>query len=277
VTRLWSLFALVVVIFGVLTFILGAQNNIWLPEDHSLHGSVIDKLFYFILVLTGIVFVATEGCLFYFLWKYSGSHNKEPIKYTHGSHTLEIIWTIIPAATLLFIAIYQFNSWAEAKMRNPIFGDDGIQGTQDDMSFTVEVTARQWEWRIRYPGADGKLGTEDDLFTVNELHVPANENVVISLKSADVLHSFFIPEMRLKQDAVPGTAIPVWFFPKKKPDERNYEVDIVCAEHCGARHYAMKGRVWVEDRDTYDQWIKKLTDRQNAKTNSVATSSGEGK
>ncbi len=160
-------------------------------------------------------------------------NNPDPIKYTHGSHTLEIVWTIIPAATLLFIAIYQFNSWAQTKMRNPIYGPDGVQGVNevtginDDMAPTVEVTARRWEWRIRYPGKDGILGTPDDLFTVNDLHVPANKDTVVLLKSNDILHSFFLPNMRVKQDAVPGMQIPVWFKPIKEPFERNYTVDIV--------------------------------------------------
>ena len=73
----------------------------------------------FILWLTGVVFVATEGTMFWFLWKYNAQANREPVKYTHGSHNLEIVWTILPAVTLLFIAIYQMNAWADSKMRNP--------------------------------------------------------------------------------------------------------------------------------------------------------------
>ncbi len=92
-----------------------------------------------------------------------------------------------------------------------MYGPDHIAGTADDKLPTVEVTARQWEWRIRYPGEDGKLGTSDDIFDVNELHVPANEDVIVALKSNDILHSFFIPNLRVKQDAVPGMKIPVWF------------------------------------------------------------------
>ena len=80
-------------------------------------GRSIDHLFKFILVLTGVVFIVTELALFWFLWRYDGKTNTQPVKFTHGSHTLEICWTIVPAATLLFIAIYQMNAWAAAKMR----------------------------------------------------------------------------------------------------------------------------------------------------------------
>ena len=73
----------------------------------------------FILWLTGVAFIATEGVLFWFLWKYNATDNRQPVKFSHGSHTLEVVWTILPAATLLFIAIYQMNAWAESKMRVP--------------------------------------------------------------------------------------------------------------------------------------------------------------
>ena len=76
------------------------------------------------------------------------------------------------------------------------------------MAPTVEVTGRQFEWRLRYPGTDGKLGTQDDVYVVNDLHVPVNEDILVDLKSMDVLHDFFLPNLRVKQDAVPGMAIP---------------------------------------------------------------------
>jgi len=261
--------ALATLVFGTLCFAVAPttwfwDKPMWLPADYSEHGGEIDKLFYFILALTGVVFLATEFILFYFMWKYDATANKEPVKYSHGSHSLEIVWTIIPAATLLFIAIVQFNSWAESKMQNPMYGADMIAGTEDDMQPTVEVTARQWEWRIRYPGADGRLGTPDDIFDVNVLHVPANENVVVSLKSSDVLHSFFIPELRIKQDAVPGMKIPVWFkVPRENPNEP-LSMEIVCAEHCGARHYAMKGRVIVQSAEEYASFLRRKFREQSA-------------
>ena len=244
---LWSLIFLAVPVLGVATFAIAPSYNIWLPKNVSEHGSSIDGLFYFILALTGVVFIATEGLLFWFIWKYDAAKAKGPATYIHGSHTLEVVWTIIPAATLLFLAIYQMNTWADVKMRRPA------------MAPTVEVVARQFEWRLRYPGRDGMLGTRDDLFLTNDLHLPVDEDVLIQLKSMDVLHSFFLPNFRIKQDAVPGMKIPVWFKAKETG-----QFDIVCAELCGWGHYKMKGRVTIESRADFERWLEETYARQEA-------------
>lgn len=240
--KLWSLLFLLVPVLGIGLFVWAPSNGYWLPRDISKHGWQIDHLFNFILVLTGLVFAATEFVLFWFLWRYDAKTNRAPIKYTHGSHNLEVIWTILPAATLLFIAIYQMNAWADVKMRKP-----------KDMPPTVEVTARQFEWRLRYPGPDGKLGTPDDVHHVNDLHIPVDEEVLVQLESMDVLHDFFLPNLRIKQDAVPGMTIPVWF---RATDVGTY--DLVCAELCGWGHYKMKGRLTIESRASFDQWLAKM-------------------
>jgi len=261
--KLWSLLFLLVPVLGVATFLAAPYYKIWLPEDVSIHGRTIDHLFMFILWLTGFVFIATEIALFWFLWRYDDHVNRKPAIFVHGSHSLEVVWTIVPAATLLFIAIYQMNAWAENKMRRPDLGPDGIAGLNketginDDMPPTVEVTARQFEWRLRYPGPDGQIGTSDDLYGVNDLHIPVDEEVLISLKSQDVLHSFFLPNMRVKQDAVPGMKIPVWFRATKPG-----VYDLVCAELCGWGHYKMKGRVTVQSRADYDRWLAELQQAQ---------------
>jgi cytochrome c oxidase subunit 2 len=179
------------------------------------------------------------------MWKYDAKRNPAAAKFTHGSHDIEVMWTLLPAATLLFIAIYQMNAWAQVKIFKP------------DMEPTVEVTARQFEWRVRYPGPDGKFDTRDDLFTVNDLHLPVGETVLIDLKSSDVLHSFFLPHMRLKQDAVPGSKIPMWL---KIKEEGMY--DLVCAELCGWGHYKMKGRVTAQSREDFDKYLAQLQAEQ---------------
>jgi cytochrome c oxidase subunit 2 len=123
----------------------------------------------------------------------------------------------------------------------------------------VEVVARQFEWRLRYPGRDGMLGTRDDLFLTNDLHLPVDEDILIQLKSMDVLHSFFLPNMRIKQDAVPGMKIPVWFKAKETG-----QFDIVCAELCGWGHYKMKGRITIESREDFNRWLDDQYARQQA-------------
>jgi len=263
VGKFWALVFLLVPVLGVACFAISPIYNHWLPVDVSDHGHTIDHLFYFILWLTGVVFVATEVALFWFMWRYDGQNTQRKVVFSHGSHSLEIIWTIIPAATLLFIAIYQMNAWAESKIRNPAAGPDGILGTADDMPPTLEVTARQFEWRLRYPGKNGRLGDADDIFVVNDLHLPVNEEILVDLKSADVLHSFFLPNLRVKQDAVPGMKIPVWF---RATEEGSY--DIVCAELCGWGHYKMKGRITIESRAKFDEWLDKKYRDQTATVDS---------
>ena len=93
----WALLFLAVPVMGVATFVLADRYNIWLPRDVSEHGRTIDQLFFFILYLTGIVFIVTEVVLFYFAWKYEAKHNAKPVEFSHGSHSLEVVWTILPA------------------------------------------------------------------------------------------------------------------------------------------------------------------------------------
>ena len=103
--RFWSFLFLLVPVGGVATFVAAPYFNIWLPKDVSEHGRTIDALFMFILYLTGVVFIVTELVLVYFSWKYDATTNEQPVKYSHGSHALELVWTILPAVTLLFIAV----------------------------------------------------------------------------------------------------------------------------------------------------------------------------
>ncbi len=257
--KFWSFIFLLVPVLGVACFIAGPVYNLWLPRDVSEHGHTIDHLFYFILWLTGVVFIVTEVVLVYFLWKYDGRDTSRPVHFTHGSHVLELVWTILPAFTLLFIAIYQMNAWADSKIRKP------------QIAPIVEVSGRQFEWRLRYPGADGQFDTLDDVHVVNDLHLPVNEEILLDLKSMDVLHSFFLPNMRVKQDAVPGMRIPVWF---RALDVGQF--DLVCAELCGWGHYKMKGRLTIESRDAFDRWLKqKAADEQATQDTHLPAAEGE--
>ena len=128
-------------------------------------------------------------------------------------------------------------TWADIKSRQPA------------TDFVLELTAKQFNWEIRYPGLDGQLNTEDDYVVDNDFHVPVNKVVRIQLKSRDVIHSLFVPALRLKQDAVPGREIPVWFEATKTG---KYEVP--CAELCGFGHSGMKGWLYVDSPEDYATW-----------------------
>lgn len=246
--KLWSLLFLAVPVLGTGIFVAAANDwwpirGHWFPEL-VVQDQTVDHLFYFILYLTGAVFIATGLVLFWFLWRYDAETNQDEAIYSHGSHVLEVVWSIVPAVVLLFIAIYQMDAWAGAKMRRPTLAD----GTPRPA--LARVTGRQFEWRIQYPGADGVLDTADDIHLVNELHVPIDEDVVLEIDTIDVLHSFFLPHFRVKQDVVPGMKQYVWFHAIQ-----GGSYDIVCAELCGWGHYKMKGEVTVESREQFDRWI----------------------
>jgi cytochrome c oxidase subunit II len=146
-------------------------------------------------------------------------------RYTHGNTTLEIVWTVVPSLILVVLTFLSAPAWSKIKIQAPPASD-----------FVVQVTAKQFNWQITYPGADGKFGTADDKTLLDEMHVPANKVVHVHLRSQDVIHSFFVPQFRMKQDAVPGREIVQWF-EATKPGK--YELP--CAELCGFGHSGMKG------------------------------------
>ncbi len=233
----WTILFGTVPLLGVWFYWWAWKEGYWLPDDVSTHGHEIDRLFNIIMWITGVVFVATEAALGWFIWKYSRG---EKALYTHGNHKVEIIWTVVPAIILAYIVWAQYGTWANIK----------YQRNFPDVPVLAEVTAQQFDWRFRYAGADGVYNTPDDVHSVYELHVPVNEPVVVDLLSRDVLHSFFLPQLRVKQDAVPGLRIPIWFEATKIG-----AYDLACAELCGWGHYKMAGKLIVESRADFDAWL----------------------
>jgi cytochrome c oxidase subunit 2 len=211
----------------------------WLPENVSTFGGQIDHLFYLIYYITGFTFVLVNVLLIAFLIKYRHREDGRRATYTHGNSALEIIWTIVPALILVMLAFMSKGLW------------DSIKKNQPPADVEVRVTAKQFNWEILYPGPDGKFGTADDYQVDNDLHVPVNKVVRVLLHSKDVIHSFFLPNLRLKQDALPGREIKVWF-EATKPGA--YEIP--CAELCGFGHSGMKGQLTVHDPAGYEAWYK---------------------
>jgi cytochrome c oxidase subunit 2 len=113
----------------------------------------------------------------------------------------------------------------------------------------IEVDAHQWAWQARYAGPDGKFNTADDIVTLNDIRVPVNSPVIVELSSMDVIHSFYLPNLRVKQDAMPGQINRMWFRAKETG-----EFDIGCAQHCGLNHYKMKGLLTILPRKDFDLW-----------------------
>ncbi len=210
--------------------------NWWLPENVSTFGKDIDWLFHLIYAITAITCVLVMVTLVAFLWMYRDRPGRRA-RYTHGNTTLEILWTVVPSLILVVLTFLSVPAWSKIKMTVP------------ETDFTVTVNAKQFNWEVIYPGADAKFGTADDKKLLDELHVPANKPIRVILKSQDVIHSFFVPAFRIKQDAVPGRDIHAWF-DATKPGKYEWP----CAELCGFGHSGMKGWVYVHTPADYAKW-----------------------
>jgi cytochrome c oxidase subunit 2 len=210
----------------------------WLPEDVSTYGRHIDGLFELIYYITLVTFILVETLLVVFIVRYRQRPGRRAV-YTHGNTALEIAWTIAPAVILVVLGIMSNQWWAVIKSEVP------------ETDFQVRVTGKQFNWEILYPGPDGKFDTPDDVKFDNDLHVPVDTVIALKLRSNDVIHSFFLPNLRFKQDAVPGREIDGWFEATKVG---TYEMP--CAELCGFGHSGMKGYLFVHTAEEYRRWAQ---------------------
>ena len=257
-----ALLALIWLITIISTYFFVAKTW-WLPVGASAATAWIDHQFALTFVIMGIVFVAAQFALGYVVWKYRETPNSPPVSYSHGNTTLEVTWTLL--TTVLFVGLNLMGStvWASQRFDPPEAG-----------AVQVEVTGMQFAWYFRYPGADGTYArtkpslmdpsaggeaavgldpndpsSKDDVVT-GTMYLPVNREVDLSIRSVDVIHNFFVPQLRFKQDAVPGLNIHMHF----KPIEIG-EYEIACAELCGLGHYKMHGVVHVVSQEDFDKWL----------------------
>lgn len=220
----------------------------WLPGGYggvSTYAKSIDDVFYFIYYLTAFIFLLVTVLMVWFIVRYRVKEgDTRRATYTHGNNLLELTWTIIPAIVFIAIWFVSKTSWAEIKGQSP------------PPDVEVRVTAKQFAWSFAYPGPDKAFDTADDKTDKDtpskDLYVPVNKVVRLYLSSEDVIHSFFVPSFRLKQDAVPGRVIPVWFNVTKPG---RYELP--CAELCGPGHSGMISWVNVLSEAEYQAWVQK--------------------
>ncbi len=252
----------------------------WLPPHYSSFGDDIDLMFHWIFWITMVTFVGVELALLYFCFKYKKNPARKAT-YTHGSHSLEVAWTVIPAVILVGLGVASTKLWATIK--NPTDSD-----YPKEFQTTVKIAAKQFAWNVTYPGIDKQLGTDDDFTETNILNVPyepidaegnatTEENVRVMLTSMDVIHSFFVPVLRLKQDAVPGYIGNVWFDVQRMtypgPDKKHLTNDtkpsddgitlvdweesyeVACAELCGLGHSQMRMQLKAVPRADWEAWV----------------------
>lgn len=214
----------------------------WLPDNVSTYGVEIDGIIALIYRVTLAWFVVTFAALGVFLVRYRARPGRAAV-YVRGERLREAVWLLVPVAVVLVLDLWI--DWRGA----PVWAR--VKGPLPPTALAVEVTARQFNWEVRYAGPDGRFGSEDDRQFDNELHVPVGTPVRVVLRSRDVLHSFFLPNLRLKQDVVPGRTIEAWF-----EATRPGTYELPCAELCGFGHSGMKGWLHVHPPEEYQKWVK---------------------
>lgn len=245
-----------------------------LPALAATHGGQIDSLLGWTHVFMLILFVGWGGFFIYALVRFRRSRNPvanyAAVK-SHASSYLEIGVAVVEAVLLFGFSI---PLWAARVDRMP----------PESEALVVHVTAEQFAWNVRYPGPDGVFGrtdiklidlqsnplgvdrsdpaAKDDITTLNQLYLPADKPIIVKLRSKDVIHSFNVPEFRVKQDAIPGLTIPIWFVPDVTTEEMRtrtgnpeFRYEIACAQLCGLGHYRMQGFVTVLSPEEFQKWV----------------------
>lgn len=242
----------------------------WRREVASEEGRGIDLTITYLLVVAGALVAAGHVVLVRFIWKSSAGGE---VAYGRPSRRAEWLWSIVPV--LLMLAVSEAGVLI---VSGPVW--DSLYAETPEDPVLVEVAGKQFEWYIHYPGADGKFGAvdlrrvnetdnllglgvdelgfvmdpdaNDDVVKRGQLYLPVGRPVVIRLRTFDVLHSFFVPEFRVKQDLLPGYPTRIKFTPT-----REGVFDLACAELCGLGHYTMKGEVHVVKAEEFEAWLRK--------------------
>lgn len=254
----------------------------------SSHGKLLDRMFNITVVVTGIVFLITHVALFWFAYKYRHRRGGKAIFLPHNN-TVEVVWTVIPAVVMTFLVVGGLDAW------NEVMAD---VGTQEDV-IEIEAMGYQFAWQLRYPGPDGKLGSRDfrltsgtnpvgqdwtDEANLDDIHpgeivLPVGKKVRVRILARDVLHDFYLPQFRVKMDAVPGMPTYFVFTPEVTTEEyrqqlreypeyqvadpddpekqlwENFNYELACAELCGTGHWSMRRLVRIVSEEEYKEWL----------------------
>jgi cytochrome c oxidase subunit II len=253
---------------GVGAVAYGAQR--WMPDLASRHGAGIDAMLTYLLATTGALLLTGYLVLAYFIWR---GIRRSSIGPRFATRRMEIALSVALGIGMALIA-----EGGVLAIGIPVWNEYFVSRPPAD-AVVIEVTAQQFMWNVRYAGPDNTFGRtdvaliddatnpigldrsapggKDDIVTLNEITVPSGRAVRIRLLSRDVIHSFFLPHFRVKQDAVPGMTPEVVFFPTKEG-----QFEIACAELCGLAHYRMRGFFNVVSPAEYDRWLQAQQEQQ---------------
>lgn len=221
------------------------ESGYGLPRDVSEHGHLVDWLVHFTLAAGAVIFVIVAAVL---LVAFVRHRRGRVADYQPGSKAS--VGLVLGFVGLVVLAVDGTLFVSTLRDMDHVFWNFAAAETQPDV-VRIEVQAHQWAWQARYPGPDRRFNTPDDVLTVNDIRVPVGAPVLLQLASVDVIHSLFLPNFRVKQDAVPGT-ITKMTFEGRVPGE--YE--IACAQHCGPNHYKMRGVLTVLEPERFREWLR---------------------
>ncbi len=211
-------------------FLNATEQTTWLPQQASTVASEVDSLFYFIYYWTIFFLVIVGFCVFYFSWKYKKRDNTKKLKSSSHNTILEVTWTFIPF--VLVMIVFFWGAGTYMKMNVIPYG-----------AMEINVTAQKWAWNFKY---------KEGFANPRDLVVPVNTPIKLVMQSQDVLHSFYVPEFRVKMDIIPNRYMMTWFEATKEG-----EYDLLCTEYCGASHSEMLGKVIVKSQEDYEDWVEK--------------------
>jgi len=224
------------------------EQGMGFPHDASMDGHLIDWLINVTSIFVVILFVIMVVWMLYAAFKHNQSHTAE---YDHGNSKHSVTVALIISAVIFFVVDGNLYVNAIWDLSNAFWNHEDAE--QMGQAIRIEINAHQWAWDARYAGPDGQFNTADDVVVLNDIRVPAGTPVLIQLASTDVIHSFYLPNFRIKQDAMPGMINRLWF--RAKPTEAGNDYDIACAQHCGVNHYKMKGTLSILSKEDFAKWL----------------------
>jgi len=267
--------AVAVVIITLLSVYAFWAHVWWLPVSISTHGAAVDHQFKLTLAICGVIFVLAQLGLAYVVFKYRDRGDKRRVVYSHGNNRLEATWTIAAAILFIGLNLMGYRVWANMHFTGP--GANALP---------IEVQGQQFAFYFRYPGPDGQFGpthvekvddaggnffgldrdhdaaSKDDVVTAT-LGIPVDRDIQLTLRSKDVGHSFYVRELRLQQDLLPGLEIPVHFRVTDEALKHNGgRYEIVCTQLCGLGHYKMRAFLQVMTQADFDKWLQTQTAAQ---------------